>query len=100
MTDSFRRQAVTIDLDARPRRADIQQRGPSADGSITVTWPDGRTAELNATAAALWTLCDGTTTVREIVAAAEQFFRSSGSDIESDILATLAYQAEMGLIHL
>jgi hypothetical protein len=80
---------MSIDRDDRPRRVPAQADAADADGSITVR--NGRdTVELNATAAALWALCDGDTTVGEIVTAATSFFAGPQDSIERDIVQALA----------
>jgi hypothetical protein len=45
--------------------------------------------QLNSTATALWSLCDGETSVSEIITAATSLFSSPSSRIECEILAVL-----------
>lgn len=59
------------------------------DGSVTVRVGSGELVELNATAAALWALCDGQTSVAEMVIAATTMFHASNDTIERDVLRTL-----------
>jgi hypothetical protein len=70
---------------------------PSPDGSITLRRGE-RLIELNATAAALWALCDGHTAVVEIVEAASALFSSPDGNIESDIMTTLEALEDQGLV--
>jgi hypothetical protein len=53
---------------------------------------------LNSTALAIWELCDGRTTVREVIDAATTLFVGSPASIERDILATLDELEKAGLI--
>jgi len=75
-------------MDDRPRRSEYEStRG--ADGTMTVTTPAGTVVSLNAVAAAIWELCDGSTSVSEIVEAATTLFSGSPEEIERDIVAAL-----------
>lgn len=90
---------MTINPDAMPRRpraAVVQATNP--DGSLTVQTPAGELVELNSTAAALWALCDGQTSVREIVGAATTFFAGPADTIEHDILITLRQLEHQGML--
>ena len=90
---------MSITPDERPRRPDETiVRLKRSDGSLTVRTPAGEVVELNSTAAALWALCDGQTSVQEIVGAATTFFAGSPESIEADILATLATLEDQGLL--
>lgn len=90
---------MTIDPDARPRQPDaIVVQSQDADGSMTVRTPLGELVELNSTAAALWALCDGQTSVREIVGAATTFFAGPADTIEQDIVATLEQLEHQGML--
>jgi hypothetical protein len=88
---------MPIERDDRPRRVPAHAEAADADGSITVR--NGRdTVELNATAAALWALCDGDTTVGEIVTAATSFFSGPQDGIERDIITALEALDAQGLV--
>jgi hypothetical protein len=63
--------------------------GHEADGSLRVTAVDGALIVLNPTAAALWELLDGQTTVDEVVTAATALFAGSPQTIRDDIFSTL-----------
>jgi hypothetical protein len=88
---------VPISPDDRPRRSAAVAGEATPEGSITVT-SGARVVELNATAAALWALCDGRTAVSEIVLAAHTLFASPADTIEHDILATLQTLEQQGLV--
>ncbi len=67
------RRRVSIGMEDLLTRTDAQaNRGP--DGSLRLSGDTGEVVELSATAAALWALCDGETTVGEIVTAATTLF--------------------------
>lgn len=85
-------------MDDRPRRNLDRTPTSAPDGSVVVTTESGATIELNATAAALWVLCDGTTTIGEIVRAAQRFFAGSPEAIERDILRTLTELSQRDLL--
>lgn len=61
--------------------------------------PQGRTLHvLNGTALALWELCDGETTVGEMVAAVCSLFDSDEQQVRSDIEQTLQQYTAAGLL--
>lgn len=87
-----------LTLASRPRRRkDVRVRGT---GDTTVlTDEQGSTAyALNDTALALWELCDGRTTVAEMVGAASMLFAEDPADLERDVLAALDELLGEGLI--
>jgi hypothetical protein len=63
-----------------------------------VTSEAGAVVVLNPTAAALWELLDGQTTVDELVSAATSLFSGSPEDIRRDIEATLGAMREQQLL--
>jgi hypothetical protein len=79
---------MTIDLGDRPRRTAPIPTRVSEDGSVMVNHHQ-QVMQLNSTATALWSLCDGETSVSEIITAATSLFSSPTSRIESEILAVL-----------
>ena len=90
---------MPIRPEAKPTRlAGTEIRVHDDDGSLTVRLPGGELVGLNTTAAALWALCDGDTSVREIVGAATTLFAGSPDSIERDILATLDELEHQGLL--
>lgn len=90
---------MPITPDGSPTRTEASAvRRNDDDGAVTVRTPSGELVELNSTAAALWDLCDGGTTVREIIDAATTLFAGSPGSIERDIVATLDRLEDQGLI--
>jgi len=59
------------------------------DGAMLVDVAGTARLRLNETAAAVWELCDGTTTVREIVEAMNQLWAASPSVVVSEVLAVV-----------
>jgi hypothetical protein len=91
---------VSIGPDDKPRRATVTTPEPAPDGSVIVATAGGQMVQLNATAGALWALCDGATAVSEIITAATSFFAGAPDRIESDIIQTLEDLKRSKLIHL
>ena len=90
---------MTIALDVTPRpAAGVTRSGAAEDGSLTLGRADGELVVLNDTASALWALCDGQTTVAEIVRAATHLFGASESTIEADIRNALEDLRQRNLI--
>lgn len=90
---------MTIALHEKPlqsRHVSLRARRP--DGSVTVATPHGDVVELNQTAAALWSLCDGQTSVQEIVIAATSLFEGPPESIRLDIVTILDELQHMGLL--
>lgn len=87
---------MPLDRDATPRRADLvaERRG---DGSVLVDTGTDQ-VELNAEAAALWSLCDGETRVQEIVEATTALFGGPEDVIRADVVATMDRLKQQGLI--
>jgi hypothetical protein len=59
-----------------------------ADGISTILGPEGQRCELNATALALWELCDGVTTSEEMVSAICLLF-----DVDQAVIAAEVQRA-------
>lgn len=57
-----------------------------------------RVYELNDTAFALWELCDGETSVREMVQAVDDLFAGPSEDLARDVLSALEELASDGLL--
>ncbi len=89
---------MAIDMSARPRRTTAVVPPSSEDGSMIVTSAAGTAVSLNATAAALWLLCDGETSVAEIVTAATSFFVAPADTISGDVAQALDALAAQGLL--
>lgn len=58
----------------------------------------GKLCAANDTAVALWELCDGRTTVDEIVVAIRQIWRVDAATVTADLTRGLAELAEVGAI--
>jgi hypothetical protein len=85
-------------LSSRPcRRAGIQRH---VEGGETVLVDPAANVEhvLNDTALALWELCDGETTVEEMVVAATGLFDAESPRLERDVLAALDAMTAQGLL--
>lgn len=87
---------MTVEPQDTPlRRGMAQQRDP--EGSLRVTAPTGAVVVLNPTAAALWELLDGQTTVEEVLTAATSLFAGSPGTIRREIEDTLRRLREQQL---
>ena len=85
-------------LASRPCRRPGLQRLTS-DGATVLVDPGARVEHvLNDTALALWELCDGETTVEEMVVAATGLFDAQGGRLEQDVLAALDAMVDQGLL--
>ena len=82
----------------RPQRTVDNEAGADPDGSVTIAGPHGEVVRLNATAVALLELCDGRTTVAEMVTAATSLFSGEPDGIRRDIYATLEELRDQGLL--
>jgi len=80
----------------KPRDVSVQAGRP--DGSVAVSTAHGEVVELNETAAALWVLCDGQTSVGEIVTAATSLFEGPPESIRHDIVTLLDELEHSGLL--
>jgi hypothetical protein len=87
-----------VTLGSRPRRTAGVLVQRKRDDLAVLTRPAGGTFELNDTALALWELCDGSTTVHEMVTAAEELFAAPQVSLQCEVLAALAELAGDGLI--
>lgn len=88
-----------LSLSSRPqRRPDVQVQS-AGDTSAVLSAEGGSAAyALNDTALALWELCDGRTTVAEMVGAVTMVYAEEPASLEHDILAALAELQGDGLI--
>jgi hypothetical protein len=87
---------MTIEPDTTfHRRGTAGRHAP--DGSLPVTSDEG-VVVLNPTAAALWELLDGRTTVDEVVTAATELFAGPPDTIRQDIVTTLNELRGRGLL--
>jgi len=60
---------------------------------------NGRAHVINSSAARLWELCDGQATVEEIAAAFAASYALPTSDVQSDVLTTLATFRELRVLN-
>lgn len=80
-----------------PRRHPAARLTQQGDDSILVG-EDGRALILNTTALALWELCDGITTIVEMVNALNLFFDADQQVIHDDVVAALDDLAGLGFL--
>jgi hypothetical protein len=89
-----------IDLNTVPRRSEkvVVHR----DGALVDVLVDdsGDAFRLNDTAYALWELCDGTTTVGEMVEAASELFAAPPDVLRHDVTAALQLLTDAHLIQV
>lgn len=91
--------ATTHPADARPTRtygAELRR----TDTAIVIWRPgdEPRTLSVNETAAALWELCDGETTVAEMAEAVAELTSQSLTSAWNDVTSTLARFEEAGFL--
>jgi hypothetical protein len=90
--------AKRLDMDRRPRRRP-EARRLVEKGRIVISDADGRAVvSLNESAAAVWELCDGTTSVAEMVAAICDLSSIAPSRASTDVVRTLKALEKAGLI--
>jgi hypothetical protein len=89
---------TTIDMQAAPLRADVTQVRRDGELVEVVVERSHDAFRLNDTAFALWELCDGATTVREMTDAVGQLFAGTETELAEDVQAALEHLAEAGLI--
>ena len=82
---------------ALPRRRAGITVAHHADASV-LTSRSGAEHTMNATALALWELCDGDTSVREMVNALDRFFDADRADIEVAVVRMLEELSARGLL--
>jgi hypothetical protein len=91
---------VTIAPESVPQRAEpvvVHHDGAMVE---VVVERSNDTFVLNDTAFALWELCDGDTTVREMVDAVTVLFAAPDDQLEHDVTAALDHLLSAGLISL
>lgn len=79
------------------RLADVFVR-PDGDHAVLHLRPSGDTVRLNSTALAIWELCDGSTTVDEIVAAVAELTGMTAEGVTQDVSTALTKLYRAGLI--
>jgi hypothetical protein len=90
----------SIDLTSRPRRSSAVSVHLDSKMTEAVLESRGGTYRLNDTAFALWELCDGTTTVAEMVDAVSMLFAGSPEALQRDVRAALQHLLDAGLVTL
>lgn len=82
----------------RPLRAATRETLRVSGGSTVLVTLDGTDHVLNGTAVALWELCDGTTTVDEMIVAVTELFGLPAQRSRTEVVAALGALAEVGLV--
>ena len=80
------------------RREDVVVDITSDDGRVLRT-PDGNAVVLNATAYALWELCDGRTDPEEMAAGVMALFGLDETTARHDVVITLEALGDAGLLN-
>jgi coenzyme PQQ synthesis protein D (PqqD) len=86
-------------MDALPRQRPGVRCEPG-DGTTVLVCLDGDRHVLNPTARALWEVCDGHTTVEEMVWAVRQLFDVDPTQAETDVNAVLDQLENLELIEV
>jgi coenzyme PQQ synthesis protein D (PqqD) len=79
-------------------RQQVGLRAETADGTLALIGPTGDRHVLNPTARALWELCDGQTTVEEMVWAVCQIFSVNQDRAALDVDRILADLVQLDLV--
>lgn len=85
-------------MTAAPRRAPGARLLRTDDGGCLLQLGDDRSIALDETSAALWELCDGRTSVEEMVEASLELFAGDAAQIEADIRGVLARLRALGAL--
>lgn len=89
---------MTADLERLPRkRPDVELHGDGVNACL-VEPSAGVTHLVNPTARAIWELCDGTTTVDELVSAICQLFDVSRATAAADVRQVIEELETAGLV--
>jgi hypothetical protein len=83
-------------LTDRPRRGAFNTVSESPDGMVVGI--ESASIRLNATAFALWELCDGNTSVAEMVLAVCQLFDIGAGQASHDVTESISQMREAGLV--
>lgn len=92
---------MTIDLESQPRRSEqvLARRVKPEEGAVVLLHPrSGEYYSLDEVGGAVWGLCDGAHSVREMVAILEREYDAPPATIEADVLALLADLADERLV--
>jgi hypothetical protein len=86
------------DPDLRPKRRD-GVRSETVEGEIVLYDPtQGQAVYLNETAALIWTLCDGNSSVREMTALLQREMGDTAASIATDVDTTIDRFLEANLV--
>ena len=89
-----------ISPESRPTRHEDLWLRESGDETVLLDKEHDRMHVLNETALALWQLCDGETTVEEMVTAAAGLFDADRARLQSDVIIALNDMHDRHLIDL
>ena len=89
-----------ITPESRPTRQDGLSLRESGDESVLLDREHDRMYVMNDTALALWQLCDGETTVEEMLTAAVGLFDADRAQLQHDVMDALVAMEHRGLIVL
>ena len=87
-----------LTISSRPVRASGLWVRQSGDETVLVDGEHDRVHVLNETALALWELCDGETTIEEMVTAATGLFDADHDRLQQDVLDALLAMCDRGII--
>lgn len=82
----------------RPKRQELVLVDRSVDGTLMCIAPDVAPVVLNDTAMALWELCDGTTSIHEMVEAVCELFAIPADQATLDVDRALDQMRSAGLL--
>ncbi len=85
-------------MSCRPRRTAVGNIHRYGQGAVVSSGRASRSVALNPTALALWELCDGNTTVREMVDAVCELFAIETERARMDVESALAQMYAAGVI--
>ncbi len=87
-----------VTISSRPVRGANLWVRQSGDETVLVDGANDRVHMLNETALALWELCDGETTVEEMVTAASRLFDADRDQLQRDVLAALTSMEQRDIL--
>jgi pyrroloquinoline quinone biosynthesis protein D len=89
-----------ISVASRPTRQEGLWLRESGDETVLLDRSTSQMHVLNETALALWQLCDGETTVEEMLTAAGNLFDADADELEHDVLDALTAMRDRGIIRV
>lgn len=89
-----------ISVNSRPAREEGLRLRESGDETILLDKGNRKVHVLNETALALWQLCDGETTVEEMLTAASGLFDASRAQLQRDVIGALSAMQDRGIIRV